>query len=174
MVRDHRVRVLDKLRETKDASRQRAAKLAKKLIEIEIEVDEEKIEEMSLSALKDQFSAHKHRAQLDSERQPLFKLLKSVLKGTDPSKRDRQSAHEAERQRMIDVLKHTLRWRKAPPGTLVPSDLFNGLERTGTNDTILGSTADSAVSQQTVAGRTDGRTDGETDRGGSDANVDSE
>jgi hypothetical protein len=40
--------------------------------------------------------------------------------------------------------------------------------------TILGSTADSAVSQQTVAGRTDGRPDGETDRGGSDANVDSE
>ena len=64
--------------------------------------------------------------------------------------------------------------QRAPPGTLVPSDLFSGLERTGANDTILGSTADSAVSQQTVAGRTDGRPDGETDRGGSDANVDSE
>ena len=53
-------------------------------------------------------------------------------------------------------------------------DLFSGLERTGANDTILGSTADSAVSQQTVAGRTDGRPAGETAREGSDANVDSE
>ena len=133
-------------------------------------MDEEKIEGMSLSNLKGQFLAHKHRAQLDSERQPFFKLLKSVLKGTDPSKRDRESAHEAERQRMIDVLKHTLHWRKAPPGTLVPSDLFNGLERTCQNDTTLNSTDSVVSSLQTV----DARTDGETTRGGIGANVESE
>ena len=83
---------------------------------------------------------------------------------------DMESAHEAERQRMIDVLKHTLHWRKAPPGTLVPSDLFNGLERTCQNDTTLNSTDSVVSSLQTV----DARTDGETTRGGSGANVESE
>eukprot|EP01043_Picozoa_sp_COSAG02_P005231 COSAG02_NODE_141_length_34311_cov_54.733135_1_plen_121_part_00 len=114
-----------------------AAKLAEKLIAVEVETDEEKIEGMSLAKLKEQFSAHKHRARLDSERQPFFKLLKVVVKGTDPSRRQRASLYEAERQRMISVLKHTLRWRSATPGLLPSSDVFDGLRRVGETDTAL-------------------------------------
>ena len=138
LVREHRVRVLGELRKQKDASRLRATNLAEKLCAIQLETDEEKIEQMSLIDLKSQFSAHKHRARLDPERQPFFKLLKLVVKGTDPSRKQRPSLHESERQRIIAVVKHTLKWRNALVGVVPPETTFEGFVRVGDNHTQLG------------------------------------